>query len=90
MPWRRRGEYEALTPEQVTALAEFDRAVNRATEAELPRLVVPAVLGSRYGGGLRLRGASPLQLKALRDLHKEQERVLARSRQAVRAYLKAR
>jgi hypothetical protein len=90
MPWTRKDEYEALTPEQVAALAEFDRAVNRASDAELPQLVVPPVLGPRYGGGLRLRGASALQLKALRDLHKAQERVLARSREAVRAYLKGR
>ncbi len=87
MGWKGKGEYLALTPEQAAALAEFDRDINRATDAELPQLVVPAVLGSRYGGGLRLRGASRLQLRALRDLHKAQERVLARSREAVRAYL---
>jgi hypothetical protein len=67
-----------LTPEQIAALKEFDRAVNAASGAEVLGLIVPEVLGSRCGGGLRLRGCSREQLQALMDLKKAYERELGR------------
>jgi hypothetical protein len=81
-------EYAALTPGQVAALAEFDRAINDAPGADVPNLVVPAVLGSRYGGGLRLRGCSRSQLRALLELKKAQEWTLGHDAHAARAYLR--
>ncbi len=86
-PHVRRNEYTDLTPEQAAALAEFDRSINAATDEERPRLMVPAVLGPRYGGGLRLQGLGRRQLRALRDLHRAQERALGRDPRAARAYL---
>jgi hypothetical protein len=83
----KRADDEALTPEQMPALKEFDRAVNAATEAEVLGLIVPAVLGPRYGGGLRLRGCSRRQLPALMDLKKAYERALERDAHAVRVCL---
>jgi len=75
----RAGGRVGLKPEQVAALKEFDRAVNAASEAEVPGLMVPAVLGPRCGGGLRLRGCSREQLRALMDLKKAYERELGRA-----------
>jgi hypothetical protein len=80
----KRADDEALTPEQMAALKEFDQAVNATSDKEVPGLIVPAVLGPRYGGGLRLRGCSRQQLQALMDLKKAHERVLARDVRAVR------
>jgi hypothetical protein len=80
----KRADREALTPEQVAALKEFDQAVNAASDKEVSGLIVPAVLGPRYGGGLRLRGCSRQQLQALMDLKKAHERALARHAHAVR------
>ena len=73
-----RRDDEALTPAQKAALKEFDRAVNGASEAEVLGLIVPAVLGPRYGGALRLRGCSRRQLRALMDLKKRTSHVAAR------------
>ena len=85
---RKRGdEYHALTREQVAALAGFDRAVNAASDVEVLSLIVPAVLGLRCGGGLRLRGCSPSQLMALLALKKAQEEALGHDAHAARAYL---
>ena len=80
----KRGDDKALTPEQMAALKEFDRAVNAASDPEVLSLVGPAVLGPRCGGGLRLRGCSRRQLRALLDLKKAHERALARDVRAVR------
>jgi hypothetical protein len=68
-----------LKPEQMAALKEFDQAVNAASAAEVLGLIVPAVLGPRCGGGLRLRGCSREQLRALMDLKKGYERELGRA-----------
>ena len=68
----------ALTPGQIAALREFDQAVNAASDTEVPGVMVPEVLGPRYGGGLRLRGCSRRQLRALMDLMKAHERALKR------------
>jgi hypothetical protein len=67
---------DVLTPEQMAALKEFDRAVNAASATEVPGLIVPELLGPRHGGGLRLRGCSRRQLQALMDLMKAHERTL--------------
>jgi len=80
-----RRDDEAVTPAQKAALKEFDRAVNGASEAEVLGLIVPAVLGPRYGGGLRLRGCSRRQLRALTDVKKAYERALKRAVDAMRA-----
>ena len=79
----KRADDEALTPEQMAALKGFDQAVNAASDKEVPDLIVPAVLGPRCGGGLRLRGCSRQQLQALMDLKKAHERALARDVRAV-------
>jgi hypothetical protein len=83
----KRADDEALTPGQMAALKEFDQAVNAASDKQVPGLIVPAVLGPRYGGGLRLRGCSRRQLRALLDLQKAHERALARDVRAVRVCL---
>jgi hypothetical protein len=83
----KRADDEALTPEQMAALKEFDRAVNAASEAEVLGLIVPAALGPRCGGGLRLRGCSRRQLRALLDLKRAHERALARDAHALRLCL---
>jgi hypothetical protein len=83
----KRAADEALTPEQRAALKEFDQAVNAANGSEVLSLVVPAVLGPLCGGGLRLRGCSRRQLRALLDLKKAHERALARDAHAVRVCL---
>ncbi len=84
---KRGGGGDALTPEQMAALAEFDRAVRSASDADLPRVIVPAVLGPQCGGGLRLRGCSPAQRRALIRLKRAQERILGRDPEAARIYL---
>ncbi len=78
---------ETITPEQMAALTEFDRAVRAATDDDLPRLIVPPVLGPQCGGGLRLRGCSLAQRRALLRLKKAQEQVLGRDPDAARIYL---
>ena len=84
----KRADDEALTPEQMAALKEFDRAVNATKDPEVLSLVVPAVLGPRCGGGLRLRGCSRRQLRALMDLKKAHERALGRDAHAERVWLR--
>jgi hypothetical protein len=82
-----RADDEALTPEQMAALKTFDRAVDAASDPEVLSLVVPAVLGSRCGGGPRLPGCSRRQLRVLLNLKKAHERALARDAHAVRVCL---
>jgi len=75
----RADDRRTLTPEQRAALKEFDQAVNAASEAEVLGLIVPSILGPDCGGGLRLRGCSRQQLRALTDLKKAYERELERA-----------
>ena len=84
---KRGADYRALTREQAAALAEFDRALNAASDSEALSLVVPPVLGARRGGGLRLRGCSASQLEELLALKRAQEWVLGHDADAARAYL---